>query len=127
MTLVAVAVPLFAAAPAHARAPFDQVKVGVQGRALTRGFSSALGIDLPILKGFTRGCCYDGTQGEWTGPRFESQTPGVGGASRMQWSVGFARTTKSTKTLAEDAGPDGFPEVARDARTVAHLQAGRKV
>jgi hypothetical protein len=122
-----VTTPLLAAAPAHARAPFDQVKVGVEGRPLTRGFSSALGINLPILDGFARGCCYDGTQGEWTGPRFESQMPGVGGTSRIQWSVGFARTGKSTDALAKAAGPDGFPQVAGRALTVAHIQADRKV
>lgn len=123
--LIVLALTVGVAQPAAAQV-IDRVQVGVPGTA-TRTFPENLSVVLSAPENFNRDCCYDFVSGAWTGPRYRADGRDFQNASRIDWSVEFARTSTSRATLARAAGWRRYPEAAAEARKVRHIVGGRAV
>lgn len=115
--------------PATASAVVDRVQVGAPGKASpTRGFSEGLTLALTSPAAYERACCTDFVSGAWGGPRIQSSRGSTQqNASRIDWSVGFARGSRPAASLARSALWADHPEVTARARRVRHVVAGRTV
>ena len=117
------------AVPSAASAVVDRVQVGVPGKSSpTRAFSEGLTVALTSPTAYERACCTDFVSGAWGGPRIQSSRGSVEqNASRIDWTVSFARGSRSAAWLADEALWAGHAAVARGARKVRHVVAGRTV
>lgn len=130
---ITVAAVLLAVPVADAASIADRVQVGDTARA-TRGFPHSLALTLKLPRSYQRGCCYDGADGEWTGPDFHaSGHSGVSGPSRLAWNVRFVHGG-SLKHLARHVTADRRISGRRvkvkqtyAKRTIARLPAYRAI
>src|SRR5687768_11673454 len=91
--------------PATASAAVDRVQVGAPGKTSpTRGFSEGLTVALTSPAAYERVCCTDFVSGAWGGPRIQSSRGSTQqNASRIDWSVSFARGSRPAASLARSA------------------------
>ena len=127
IALLVLAVICLTAASATA-AVTDRIQVGVPTNAATRGFAPSLAVSLTSPAGFVRACCYDDVSGAWQGPRYQAtQNAARGGASRIEWTVGYERRRSTGLAIARRAAWRPGSEVAKGAIRVPHIVAGRRV
>jgi len=116
---IALGLALFPATSAFAQVA-DDVKVA--GSAATGGFPEDLFVRVVSPPEYVRGCCQDGTSGEWLGPDYQTSDGETVGPSAIEWSVIFDDEATSPAMAARRDQFQGWPEVESAAIQVKRYE-----